>query len=99
MHNERLKLTGTGILVTRDCKDLESRNSHARHLEPVGKLFELLAVVDGERHERTGLRPPGACPVQVIERFVLPQRPLAAAVREEMIELGKAGEFRRAQEA
>jgi argininosuccinate lyase len=66
---------------------------------PVGDGLELRAMIDRQRHQRIGLAAARGCPMHVIDRRVLAQRVMRAAMLEEVAELGPGRILRRAQQA
>ena len=63
-----------------DGQPLEGVEALARRAGVVGHLLQLHAVVDGEGQELLGLLAPRRRPVHVVDRLVLAQRPVRAAV-------------------
>ena len=62
----------------------------------IGNLLQLGAVIDGERHDRPGLRPACCRPMQMIELRILAQGAARAAIGQEIIKLDPRWVFRRA---
>src|SRR3546814_7334443 len=78
------------------------RSTRTDTLFPYTTLFralELDAVVDGEGEELRPVARARGRPVQVVERCVMAQRLLNAALGEEMLQLRPGGALRRAQQA
>ena len=57
------------------------------------------AMVDGQRHQRGDVAPARRRPMDVVDRLVLAQRPIAAAVLQEELQLLEGRIFRRAEQA
>ncbi len=62
------------------------------------EILQLGAMIDGERHQTRDHTPARRRPMDVVQHGVLAQRPLRAAVIEEMLQLGPGRIFRRAEE-
>ena len=73
-----------------DRQHLERGNARYRRLIR-RQILQLNAMIDGERHQARIFATPRRRPMDVVQRGVLAQRPLAAAVIEEMPSSGHVG--------
>ncbi|MCY1295123.1 hypothetical protein D9M70_444490 [compost metagenome] len=77
------RASGRDLRRCLDRQHLEGRNAREKRLVSRGHVFELAAMVDRKRHQKRNVATTGGCPVNVVDRLVLAQRPLLAAVFEE----------------
>ena len=77
---------------------LEGVDPLARRAGLVGDLLQLRAMVDREREERLRLRPPRRRPMDVVQRLVMAERVMRAALLEKRLQLDPGRIFRRAEQ-
>ena len=99
MQHAEARLAGGDAGGRLDGELLEAADALARRADAIGDRLELAAVVDGERHQRVGLRPARLRPVDVVELAVAAQHARRRLAAEEGLQLRKGRIFRRAQQA
>src|SRR5205823_6819615 len=75
---------------------LEIRDPRERLAMALGDALELDAMVEGKGADLGPVAAPRGRPMDMIERLVVAQRPMRAALLEEMLQLDSAGTGRRA---